>query len=382
MSASEKEEQQDLQLKKRMMRFLWHVGYLPRMNVDLAEPWERGEQYTDIDVLGVRLDQELCSRFVVSECKSGARAKTKDRLFWLSGVMSYFGAERGFFLRTQLLGTKYLELADALSIVPLSSGQLSELEKSYRIDSSMWFGPFSSLSAKADECLSILSKYDPNVHTYVSRKYWDDEPEEQIASLIASCRKINDISDLAQEPKSFLNAYVLSALSLSILRFSSRIIMIPNNLREDLVKQSLLGGRMKLEERRRLLRSFHAFMSKEIKERYRANYPITAAQFEESFVPQYAKYLVDLVVRICENPTYAIHVPRLLDLLAFDVTLGGSHLDLTRALIGVTTVDRETILKPLQDFVAFAERVGIMNKPLSEKIEDAMSKSILNPVVA
>jgi hypothetical protein len=358
-----------------MMRFFWHLGYLVRKNVDLAEPWEKGAQYTDIDVLAVKVDLELNSQFVVCDCKSGAKAKTRERLFWLSGVMRYFGSNRGFFLRKQMLGTKYLDLADALGIVPLSMDQLAEWEKSYRIDTQASFGSFSLRGEKADQFLSMLRQYEPKVHNYILRAFWLDSPEEQIASLMVASRKIDQLTSLSDEARQFLNVYALCFVSLAIIRFSSKIMQVPGSLRYDHVKLGLLGGRLKVEERRNLLRGFHAFLTKEIKERYHQDYPITATQFEESFIPGYAKYLADFVSRICADPEYALHVPRYLDLFAYDAILGHSKLDLSRIAVEWKIVNVEALAKSLRDFLSFADRTGIASKSVSVALGDSISQT-------
>src|SRR2546425_5742004 len=157
MTLSKQEYEKDTDLKLRTMRYLWNLGYYVRRNLPLTEAWAKSDQ-TDIDVLGVKVDEEFLSSFIVCDCKSGASNGTKTRLFWLSGVMRYFGAERGIFVRTQMLGTKYIELADRLGIVSVSEDQLADLERSYVAGPSKNVGPFSGDFSKADLELGKLKQ--------------------------------------------------------------------------------------------------------------------------------------------------------------------------------------------------------------------------------
>src|SRR2546426_1037598 len=119
-------------LWRTMMRLLWRTGHFVRHNVSLermSQAEHRSQAYTDIDVLALRFDPELTSNVLVADCKSGASAKTFERLFWIAGVMQLSGARRGFFVRTQMTTSRYSDLANQLNITPISLDQLRELEQ-------------------------------------------------------------------------------------------------------------------------------------------------------------------------------------------------------------------------------------------------------------
>jgi hypothetical protein len=137
--------EKDFDLKLRMMRFLWYRGYFTRRNVNLLRYTygrKTEHQYTDIDVWGSRLDETFNQRQIICDCKSGVTASTAERFFWLSGIMKYFNADQGIFLRTKVRESKYLDLGRKLQILPLSLDQLSELEKAYNIESKPFIGAF------------------------------------------------------------------------------------------------------------------------------------------------------------------------------------------------------------------------------------------------
>jgi hypothetical protein len=356
-----------------VMKYLWNLGYIPRRNVLLVEQTEKASQYTDIDVLGIKVDEELNSSFIVCDCKSGASAKTGERMFWISGVMKYFGATRGLFIRPQSLSQKYFDLAKSLNIIPLSQNELLQLHRNYDIDSLDQLGSFSDNSPIADEIFSLLKKFEPKVTHYILSSYWEDFPRNQIATTISSCKRMLEIPELEGRAKSFLAAYILSLMSLAVLRFSSEVITMPNNMKILGIELGLYGGRLVSDERKNLLKRFHAFMSEEIRTRYKVNYPLSENDFLENLTPDYMKHLVDLVVRVCATPRTAILVPRFFDLLAFDVILGGKKFDINKMLLFNQRTDSKNLFKPVIDTFTFADRSGLISKEFRKIFEDIVS---------
>ena len=327
-------EEQDLELKLRMMRFLWSTGHFVRRNVLLIR-YEFGEktsqQYTDIDVLGIKFDFDLNPHITICDCKSG-RASTPNRIFWLSGVMKYFGANRGFFVRPEVMESKYVDLANKLEILPLSINQISELEESHKIDAKHYFGSFNIENIKiARDRFKKLRSLESKVYDYIRIGYWADPVSQQIVSLMSHASKVKESIQVDEKEKLFLQMYILSLLSLSILNFSRTILVIPKEHREKQIKERLLGGRFESYERKKLLESFYDFMSEEIKLKYNQKYPVTKKDFLSHFYPPYTKYLVDLIQRICSNPRSAVSIPQILDLLTYEVVLNNRKLNFDAA---------------------------------------------------
>ena len=355
--------EKDLELKLRTMRFLWYMGYFVRRNVDLVEygyPNSR-RTYTDIDVLGVKLDEDFFSYFKICDCKSGVRVKTAERLFWLSGVMNYFEGIEGIFVRSQMMESKYLELSKRLDITPISSSQLSNLEAIYNIPE-RYFGPFCQEQNAIDNIFSEFNKHDRICHDYILKRYWKDSPQQQIVTMISNCKRIKEVKGMKEFKQTFVLAYALSCLSLSILRFSKPMLMIPAIQMENAIKYDLLGGRELYGERHKLLEAFYDFMVKEIKEKYQKRYPLTKTEFLSNLIPEYSKYFIDLVIRFCKNPVSAIYVPRLLDLLAFELIVNNRKVSLEDVLPTPMAGTKNFSLKPFKDFLAFATRCNLTNE--------------------
>ena len=146
-------------------------------------------------------------------------------------------------------------------------------------------------------------------------------------------------------------------------------MVVPHDKREEYIGLDLLGGRLQFEDRRRLIESFYDFMVKEIETRYQDRYPITRKQFVESLVPDYTKYLVDIVIRICESPRRWVPAPRLLDIISFDSILGGEAPEFELGLIGLPTVALDDVIESLKHILAFADRAKLLTTHLRNHIQ-------------
>lgn len=368
----------DLELKIRMMRFLWSTGHFVRRNIPLIR-YEFGkrttQQYTDVDVLGIKFDFNLNPNITICDCKSGNSAKTSERIFWLSGVMKYFDADYGFFIRSNVIESRYIDLANKLEILPLSLTQISELEKSYRIDTNYYIGSFNINNIKTeDDKFRGLQSLESQVYDYIRIKYWTDPVSQQIASLMSYALKIKKSDMIREEEKLFLQMHILSLLSISILNFSRMILVIPQKQREDQIKDRLSGGRFESYERKKLLESFYDFMSHEIKLNYNQKYSVTKKEFLSQFYPPYTKHLVDLVQRICLNPKYAASIPQILDLLTYQVALINKGFDIKDIPNLSNNNDFYNFIKPTKDMITFGERSELLSEEQSKIIKDALSK--------
>jgi hypothetical protein len=359
--------EQDIDLKLQTMRYLWHLGYVTRKDIDLVEyGFERDRVYTDIDVLGIKLDENFQSFFISCDCKSGIRVKTAERLFWLSGVMKYFDAKEGLFIRTSSIEPKYIGLSKRLGIAPLSSNQLTELEKTYNVPP-RFLGPFCQEQKNIDSLFTDLKKVNLFAHDYILKKYWKDEPQQQIVTLISICQKIKEQKELEEFKQFFVLAYCLSLLSISILRLSRPILAIPPEHRENVAKYELLGGEEALLEKKALMEDFYNFMVNEISKRYSEKYPVPKTQFLENLLPQYSKHFADIVMRFCQNPSSSILVPRILDLFSFEFVLNNRTIELKDV---ISMGWNRFSLKPFKDFMVFASRSNLITTKFEESVKE------------
>jgi hypothetical protein len=372
-------DEMDLDLKLRMMRFLWYNGYYVKRNLDLVKynsPNSSGgqRQYTDVDVFGLRIGEGFKQSTTICDCKSGTSASTNERIFWLSGVMSYLGAERGFFVRSKINERQYLEIGERLHITPLSGNQLSHLEKAYDIDSKPFIGSFNKfLAKKGQDIFEKMKEETPMVHDYLRSKYWTDRLQYQITSLILAESKINHLESLEDEENLFLQLHILSLLSLSVLKYAEPILVIAPDQRYNYINETILGGRIESMERKKLMEKFYDFMHEEIFKRYGAEYPLSKLDFLSFFYPNYLKYLIDLIERICLNPLASIHVPRILDIIAYEHILNKN--DIIKEQFGLNDKNFSGALKIVDDFLIFGQRCGFLGPEIFDIMKYIVSNS-------
>ncbi len=127
-------------LKLRIRKILWAQGFHCPLEVDLShfEYEDIGQSLkrsslTDIDVLGIRFEPDLRLTMIIADCKSGKESEP-NRMFWLKGVMDFFGAKEGILVKT-VLHPHARALAPKLGIRALDEKGLGILEKSLALDS-------------------------------------------------------------------------------------------------------------------------------------------------------------------------------------------------------------------------------------------------------
>jgi len=356
--------EKDLELKLKIMNYLWRIGYLVFKNVEISSSTALGRKtFTDIDVLGIRFSSDLETQYIVCDCKSG-KVKNAERLFWLSGVMKFFNAERGMFIRPEMLTTNYLELAQRLNITSLTINQISELEESYNISENDFFGPFCNEQNKIKSYWKISKRGNKNIIKYLLIDYWKDMPQQQILTLISMYKRIKgDNKNIL-----FIKSYLHSLLAISIINFTKLFLVIPSNRREDAIKMSLLGGKISYQERESILSNFYIFMSNEIQALYNQKYPISKKDFISGMMPIYAKYLVDLVIRICKYPEASILIPRFYNLMPFQKYILNKNILIDDITKGISI--KNFTMKPAKDFLIFLERSNIIENEQKNEYND------------
>lgn len=324
----------DSPLKLRIRRILWAQGYHCPLEVDLShyenentkQPLKR-TSFTDIDVLGIRFEPDLRSTMIIADCKSGKESEP-NRIFWLRGVMDFFGAQEGIFLKS-IVHSHARALASKLSIRVLDERGLDILEKSLLLDvlpidvgnaviytkmTSLW-GIEVKVDQKPTERQLILKK----VYHYLQYMYWIVSDYRNIQTIMEYFSEIK--GDLASDdPRSKYLVYVgLQRLTLSITRMASNIAIRDIN---DIKKQFLIsffGGELRLRERLQIIDLLN-----ELGEQKRLNEKI-------NLEPPYFDELAEIVNKIILNSRHAVKILQHLDAIIIE-HLFGSKRELEKAL--------------------------------------------------
>lgn len=359
-------QEQDLELKLRFMRLLWNMGYFVRKNITVSEFRENSDSFTDVDVIGIKIDEEFNTEFLICECKSGQAAKTKERLFWLNGLKNYLSADKCIFLRSKINPLKYQILANKLNITIISENEFVELEKAYLFNEPKYFGSFDQNQLSIENSFKTLKKFAPEIHNYIRTEYWADTSPYRIHTLIKCCKNLKKLNSLSNQVGPFFILYSLSELSLALIQFSKKVITTPKEYRHNFILQELQGGKLEYQHQKELVGSFYDFMAKEIYDKYKSKYPITKSEFIDGlFSPPYTKYIIDLIDRMCRNPKGFFCIPKIIDCMAHNCILKDKVVDLP-SILG-TNYNLEHVQKALVDFMSFAERTELLSNDLLEQ---------------
>ena len=248
---------------------------------------------------------------------------------------------------------------------------VAELERAYAVTATGCIGSFCQEYSKGQAVLSKLRESSRTTHEYLNSEYWKDQPHQQILSLMSKARDLTHIQASDEEDRLFQLVYVLSLLSLSIVRFATAVLFVPSSQKEEVAKLALLGGRTGYEERRALLQGFYDFMTREIQERFRAKYPVPRNQFIENVIPSYSKYLSDLTIRLCQSPRLAAFIPRVMDLLAYEKVLCNRTI-LAKDIVGQSSVSIDEISRITKDFSTFVQRSGLGSSYFDHTLDETL----------
>jgi len=298
---------QDLTLKLRFSRILFCQGYWSPIEVELSQfeitPAEvKRRSLTDLDVLGIKFDELFTVHKVVGDCKSGKSVSDVNRLFWLRGVMDYFGADQAYFLRNRI-DSHARAIAPKMGLRVLSEAELESLEKSLNVGAiplpladvgvhthvtSLW-----GLGLQKGEKPSAEDVLLKELYSYLSYSYWYVDPHRNPFMLISHFERAAHLLK-PTDPKHILLAHVgAERFACSLLDIASHVQAqgaadIPRHARI-----YLYGGPLALKEKE----EFFKLLNK-----------ATGAQ-ERLDIPA-LKDILELVGRMVRNPSGASDILR------------------------------------------------------------------------
>jgi hypothetical protein len=315
------EAERDFGLKANFRAVLWAQGYSTRVDVLLAyerDPRGRSKTgkagLTDLDVLGVRLDPGFRVHTAIADCKT-TQGQVPERLFWLSGVKSFFGSDTNFLVRSKPLPDHAPLLARSLDITLVGPDDLSILTNTYVKSSGqalpqVWQDFFSpELLSETLSRLSRLPSTLKEVELYREALYWMEDPHTHLQRIISAIQRIS--KDVSSGPTfqlvfaDFIWLYVIAlwkACEMLTVNGLSRL--------EDGLKLYLSGNETGLRNMQRMQRSFETLARK-------ANVEISL-----SILPPYFKDLLEIIVRCARRPGATLKLARRAEWLIMGQMIG------------------------------------------------------------
>ena len=300
----------DLNLKLRFKRILFQMGYYSPIEVELSQYNDTGLELkrtslTDLDVLGIKFDPALILYKVVGDCKSGKGVSDPNRLFWLRGVLDYFGANTAYYLRPRI-GREARAIAPKLGIRTLDEKDLQIVERNLNVESIPI--PIHDLSFYSQQRqlwgISVLKGAKPtpnqlelkNTYAYLAYNYWYIDQHRNPFLLVAHFQRIAHLLS-PLDPRDVFLAHI------GVQRFAHCILEMASNIQArgtDNIPQNarvyLYGGTLALRDRQEFFKLLNRLTG--------ANEPLD---------PPFLNDIIEFTNRIINNPTAASDVLRYLE---------------------------------------------------------------------
>lgn len=297
----------DLGLKLRFRRILFAQGYWTPIEIELSQYKDLGtttirRSLTDLDVLGVKFDNLFSVHRIVCDCKSGKNVSDVTRLFWLRGVVDYFGADEAYFLRPRI-DWHARAIAPKLGLRAIGENDIDTLEDSLNIkalklplaDLSIYNGVRAlwGIDVPKGGTLTELQKKKKDIYSYLSYAFWYIDRNRNILMLIDKYNSIAGILN-PSDPRDVLLAYT------GLERFAFCLMDIANHIHAQgggdiprLARTYIFGGPMGLKEKE----NFFALLRR-------------ATGSTEQLDPPWMEDIIELIGRLIRNPTGASDVLR------------------------------------------------------------------------
>lgn len=314
----------DLNLKLRLMHYFWNLGYFVRPNIPLYR-YRKGERttrlFTDIDVLAIK-HLALCDPVItVCSAKTGKEGDPAQ-VFWLAGVMDYFGATNAYYIRTKAGTETIKQISKKLKILPLNEHEFKILESNLGIKANKVPFMFTlECYENTNMFFNMVKEKKRRIYNYLTERYWIDAPNYQLMRTL-SCAQDLARANLQGNSKLFMKYYCASLFSSSLTRVLNFVITSPINLMRERLETELMGGEIAQIEKEKILHSVELLM------RDFARYmdaiksvPPRFFDFSKLIRIEYLDDLLDLVLRFKQCFEEAVIVPRILDVIAFEVIL-------------------------------------------------------------
>lgn len=314
----------DLELKLRFRQVLFCEGFWSPIEVELSQYDSQGtstrrQSLTDLDVLGIRFDGLFNRDVVVADCKTAKRLSDVSRLFWLRGVMDYFGADEGYYLRPTIAGHAKA-VAPKMGLRVLDQQGLAELEN--RLEVNRLKLPVADIAVHQaiDDLWGIVVAKDAaptedqlrlkNVYAYLSYSYWYIDAHRNLMTLVSNFQEVADLLE-PTDPRHLLMCYV------GVQRFAHCLLDVAAHVQAQggddiprLARMYLFGGPLALKEKERLFQLLNKVSG-------------TDNRLDPPFLPD----VLEALGRLLRNPRGASNTLRHLEALyLWNVHLGNKDL--------------------------------------------------------
>lgn len=323
----------------RVARVEFAEGAHVRLRVPVRMDVESGRDIlTDIDVLGLEVDQRLRTTRTVIECKSGkGQSGEPDRLFWLAGFRQYLEADRATLARVTT-SSRGLRLARQLQLQVLDMEVLEQREaaNAWVPERFAHVGGNGCIAAeeRTDTQLKGLPTISADLATFLRHETSLAKPHRILSALGPLRSGVERQGVIPQPTRSVLAGHAFLGLLVAALQHAADLdtlrladlgvrlkrAMATGNPDDDHVLE-VLGRADALMEH-----SFERIHEQYTKESGSARKEVALPRLRDLVegTPDWLDVYLDLVERLRANPSVAHSTLQTAELVCFDALMGDS----------------------------------------------------------
>lgn len=304
--------------------FVW-MGYFVRRGREIYTAG-RLDQATDLDVLATKFGPLFAREVITIECKTG-REGPLDRVFWLSGVRHYIGADRAILYRPP---TKWniRDFAKEAGVEILDPSRLTRLERRYVAEPNEWIGlcDWKFLSERLDAWNKILRanpRYKELYQTLVTEVRYE-EPFALVAFWIHHLRGLTRDylreSSATQELIKFLISDAVGQLAVCFLRVAQLTSDLDQHDRRGVVEKKLIYGEQEPRLVERVFESAYRIARAAARDKLGTEVEIEHSLFRVPR-PDYVAKVISIVEELVDNGEVSADLPQIVDIIMSEAFL-------------------------------------------------------------
>jgi hypothetical protein len=347
-------------LEYRVARLLFHMGYFTRTRLPLKSFfYPEHIDITDIDVYAIKFDNDFNEHKILVDCKSGTSSKQKEskpsnRVLWLSGLIKFLNASRGYFIKPQITD-KFKDFALKNGITPLDYARLEELETQFNLID--WRGSYSieNFEREINSYNNIKKRRgDMNqLYWFLKMDFWTLPSNIQIKQIVERFQDLSIKCSFEESYEIWLLGESIILFSIALLRFSQDLFPLTEQQRNNWINIKMIEGLGTIEQQEKLL-----FLSRQYAASIIEQYTGKKIDIKEDEVkippPEYTSNLIDLFSRILDEPEISIYIPRFLDFFIYEYIISKKNVNKDE-LISLFPVDLDLLAKLSKNIIKFLE---------------------------
>ena len=352
----------DFELKIRVNNIFWSLGCYTRLEVRLAKyslQRKSPMELTDLDVLGIRILPDLSIDHLVADCTTNRDVIKSpiQRVFWLKGVMDFFGASKGYLSvgTTNPISEVQRIVAQRLGITILDENNLANLEKRTVNSGALQLKSSKPELWQYENDLTNLSKEIGPLLNFRKYNYWINSSHQNLHALISLVSKHNKSFNETNRLQKALIVDLLTLFTLSVLQMSAYVFQINPENPEIELKSYFYGGHAEMKRRQDIVENIKRLME---------NMPMQGIIFNDilKLDPNYLPSLFDIAFRLLNRPFDSSQILRYLQSILFEKILHKGENDegikyLETGFSDITKKLTRDIAKFFRDSTGISERL-------------------------